>query len=65
MDYYAFAGSDVYAFDLDYQTTYGNSEASMRFYVPDFDAAAGSYAGGVLVAPGGRDFSPFTALTFT
>ncbi|MGC6468228.1 MAG: hypothetical protein ACON5M_01620 [Chitinophagales bacterium] len=64
MDYYAFAGSDVYAFDLDYQTTYGNSEASMRFYVPDFDAAAGSYAGGVFVAPGGRDFSPFTALTF-
>ena len=64
LDYAAFGGSDVFAFDIDFVETYGGTAASMKFAVPDQNAAAGSYAGGVFFVAGGRDLSGFTALTF-
>lgn len=64
LEYAAFGGSDVTAFDVDFEETYAGSEASMRFAVPDFDSPQGSYAGGVFFVGGGRDLSAYTALTF-
>jgi hypothetical protein len=64
LDYAAFGGSDYSAFDIDFVETYGGSAASMRFAVPDFNAAEGSYAGGVYFVESGRDLSGYTALTF-
>ncbi len=64
LEYNAFGGSDVFAFDLDYEETYGGTEASMKFAVPDLNSPAGTYAGGVFFVAGGRDLSGYTALTF-
>lgn len=64
LEYAAFGGSDVTAFDIEFVETYGGSAASMRFAVPNVNAAEGAYAGGVFFVAGGRDLSSFTALTF-
>lgn len=62
--YAAFGGSDVKAFQVDYETTYNNSKASMRYAVPDANSPQGAYAGGSYFSSTGRDLSGFNALTF-
>lgn len=62
--YAAFAGSDVTAFHIDNLVTYGGTQASMRFEVPDANSPQGSYAGGAFFSRTGRDLSGFNALTF-
>ena len=62
--YSAFGGSDVKAFQVDNQETYGNTKASMRFEVPDANSATGSYAGGVFFSKTGRNLEEYNALTF-
>lgn len=62
--YAAFGGSDVKAFQIDKQVTYGGTSASMRFAVPDANSPQGSYAGGVFFSKTGRDLTGYNALTF-
>ncbi|MFM7543601.1 MAG: glycosyl hydrolase family 16 [Ignavibacteria bacterium] len=62
--YAAFGGSDVKAFQVDYETTYNNSRASMKYEVPDANSPKGAYAGGAYFSRTGRDLSGFNALTF-
>lgn len=63
LQYAAFGGSVVTAFDVD-NTIYYSGGASMRIAVPDVGDPRGSYAGGVYFTSGPRDLSQFTALTF-
>ncbi len=62
--YAAFGGSDVKAFQVDYETTHNNSKASMRYEVPDANSPQGAYAGGAYFSRTGRDLSGYNALTF-
>lgn len=62
--YAAFGGSDVKAFQVDNQVTYGGTRQSMRFEVPDANSPNGSYAGGVFFSKTGRNLSGYNALTF-
>jgi len=62
--YAAFGTSDVKAFQVDNQTTYGGTKQSMRFDVPDANSPNGSYAGGVYLSKTGRNLSGYNALTF-
>lgn len=62
--YAAFGGSDVKAFQVDNQVSYGGTKQSMRFEVPDANSPNGSYAGGVFFSKTGRDLSGYNALTF-
>lgn len=62
--YAAFGGSDVKAFQVDNQVSYGGTRQSMRFEVPDANSPNGSYAGGVFFSKTGRDLSGYNALTF-
>jgi hypothetical protein len=62
--YAAFGGSDVRAFQVDNQVTYGGTRQSMRFEVPDANSPNGSYAGGVFLSKSGRNLSGYNALTF-
>jgi hypothetical protein len=64
LQYAAFGGSDVRAFDVDTRETYNNSARSMRFDVPDANSPAGAFAGGVFYSSTGRNLSNFNALTF-
>jgi hypothetical protein len=64
LNYAAFGGSVPTAFDVDNDVTYGNSEASMRFEVPDAGDPRGAYAGGAYYTDAGRDLSGYDALTF-
>lgn len=64
LNYAAFGGSVPTAFDVDKQITYNNSEASMRFDVPNANDPLGAYAGGAYFTSTGRDLSSFNALTF-
>jgi hypothetical protein len=64
LNYAAFGGSNPKAFQVDQNVTYNNSEASMRFEVPNVDAPEGAYAGGCFFTSSGRDLSGYTALTF-
>lgn len=64
LQYAAFGGSDVTAFDIDNDVTYAGSAAAMRFAVPDLNSPEGTYAGGVFYVEGGRDLSSFTVLSF-
>lgn len=64
LNYAAFGGSVPTAFDVDNDVTYNNSEASMRFEVPDVGDPRGAYAGGVFFTEVGRDLSGYNALTF-
>ncbi|HEX4875946.1 MAG TPA: Ig-like domain-containing protein [Chitinophagaceae bacterium] len=62
--YAAFGGSDVKAFQVDKQVTYGGTRQSMRFEVPDANSPNGSYAGGVFLSKSGRNLSGYNAITF-
>ena len=64
LQYAAFGGSDVRAFQVDTRETYNNSLRSMRIDVPDANSPTGSYAGGVFYSTAGRNLSGFNALTF-
>lgn len=63
LEYAAFGGSVVTAFDVDTDISYSGS-SSMRIAVPDVNDPRGAFAGGVYFTSGPRDLSPFTALTF-
>ncbi len=53
------------AFSVDQVETFGGSSASMRFDVPNPDNALGNYVGAFFLDEnGGRDLSPYNALTF-
>ncbi|MBS4035161.1 MAG: hypothetical protein KGZ85_11900 [Ignavibacterium sp.] len=63
LNYAAFGGSKVTAFDVDKEVKY-NGTSSMRIEVPDFEDPLGAYAGGVYFTDVGRDLSGYDALTF-
>ncbi len=63
LNYAAFGGSKVTAFDVDKQVKYSGT-ASMRIEVPDFEDPLGAYAGGAYFTSVGRDLSGYDALTF-
>ncbi len=63
LNYAAFGGSKVTAFDVDKVVKYLGS-ASMKIEVPDANDPMGAYAGGVYYTTTGRDLSAYTALTF-
>ncbi|GAB4418713.1 MAG: hypothetical protein OHK0039_30440 [Bacteroidia bacterium] len=63
LEYAAFGGSDVMAFEVVDEGAYKGTSV-MRFSVPDFEDPSGAYAGGAFFVPGGRDLSGFTVLTF-
>ena len=63
LNYAAFGGSAVKAFDVDKQVKYSGT-ASMKFAVPDVGSPDGAYAGGTFFTTVGRDLSDYNALTF-
>ena len=63
LNYAAFGGSNVTAFDVDEEVKYSGT-ASMKFAVPDAGEPEGAYAGGVYYTTEGRDLSGYDALTF-
>ncbi|HKK73423.1 MAG TPA: Ig-like domain-containing protein, partial [Saprospiraceae bacterium] len=63
LEYAAFAGSKILAFQVDGTEGY-ESDAAMRFAVPEPDDPEGSYAGGQFFTSGARDLSGFNVLTF-
>lgn len=63
LNYGAFGGSKVTAFDVDTEVKYKGS-ASMKFAVPDAGDSQGAYAGGAYFTSVGRDLSGYDALTF-
>ncbi|MFK7936677.1 MAG: carbohydrate binding domain-containing protein [Saprospiraceae bacterium] len=63
LNYAAFGGSDVTAFDVDTEVKYAG-ESSMKFAIPDAGSPTGSYAGGIFSTEVGRDLSGYDALTF-
>ena len=63
LNYGAFGGSKVTAFDVDTEVRYKGS-ASMKFSVPDAGDPKGAYAGGSYYTLVGRDLSGYDALTF-
>jgi len=63
LNYAAFGGSKVTAFDVDKNVKY-QGKASMRFEVPDFEDPQGAYAGGAYYTTIGRDLTAYDALTF-
>jgi hypothetical protein len=64
MNYAAFGGSVVTAFQVDNDVTYNKSNSSMRIDVPEVNDARGSYAGGAYFLTSGRDLSGYNVLTF-
>ncbi|MFN8862694.1 MAG: glycosyl hydrolase family 16 [Flavobacteriales bacterium] len=64
LNYAAFGGSNILAFQVDNEVTYNNTEASMRIEVPDVNDPTGAYAGGTYFTSVGRDLTGYTALTF-
>ena len=64
MNYAAFGGSVVTAFQADNEVTYNKSNASMRVDVPIVNDPRGSYAGGTYFLTSGRDLSGYNVLTF-
>lgn len=64
LNYAAFGNSVPSAFDVDKEITYNNSEASMKFEVPDKNDPLGAYAGGCFYTTVGRDLTSYNALTF-
>ena len=64
MNYAAFGGSVVTAFQVDNEVTYNKSTTSMRVDVPRVDDPQGSYAGGTYILASGRDLSGYNVLTF-
>ncbi len=63
LNYAAFGGSKVTAFDVDTEVKYQGA-ASMKFAVPDAGDPQGAYAGGGYFTTVGRDLSGYDALTF-
>lgn len=63
LNYAAFGGSKVTAFDVDKKEKFSGT-ASMKIEVPDYEDPLGSYAGGVYFTSVGRNLSGYTALTF-
>ncbi|MCF8435593.1 MAG: hypothetical protein K9G57_02010 [Ignavibacteriales bacterium] len=63
LNYAAFGGSKVTAFDVDNDVKYSGT-SSMRIDVPDYEDPQGAYAGGVYFTSTGRDLSGYDALTF-
>ena len=63
LNFAAFGGSKVTAFDVDTDETYAG-EAAMKFAVPDAGDPEGGFAGGVFFTEVGRDLSGYDALTF-
>ena len=63
LNYAAFGGSKVTAFEVDNDIVYKGT-ASMRFEVPDFEDPQGAYAGGAFFTSGGRNLTGFDVLTF-
>jgi len=63
LDYAAFGGSDVTAFDIDTDVKYRGA-SSMRIAVPDVNDPRGSYAGGVYFTRAPRDLSGYNTLSF-
>ncbi|MEO1515510.1 MAG: hypothetical protein AAFV95_10865 [Bacteroidota bacterium] len=63
LQYAAFGGSKVTAFEVDNQIAY-KGEASMRFEVPDAGDPQGAFAGGTYFTEVGRDLTGYDALTF-
>jgi len=63
LNYAAFGGSKVTAFDVDNETKYSGS-SSMKIEIPDAGDPEGSYAGGVYFTSVARDLSSYDALTF-
>ncbi len=63
LNYAAFGGSKVTAFDVDTEVKYQGT-SSMKFAVPDAGDSEGAYAGGAYYTATGRDLSGYDALTF-
>lgn len=63
LNYGAFGGSKVTAFDVDTEVKFKGT-ASMKFAVPDAGDPEGAYAGGSYFTSVGRDLSGYDALTF-
>ena len=63
LNYSAFGGSKVTAFDVDTEVKYSGT-SSMKYAVPDAGDPSGAYAGGVYHTEVGRDLSGYDALTF-
>lgn len=63
LNYGAFGGSKVTAFDVDTEVKYKGA-ASMKFAVPDAGDPGGAYAGGAYFTSVGRDLTGYDALTF-
>jgi hypothetical protein len=63
LNYAAFGGSKVTAFDVDKEVKYKGT-ASMRIEVPDFEDPMGAYAGGAYFTEAGRNLTGYDALTF-
>jgi hypothetical protein len=63
LNYAAFGGSKVDAFDVDWMVKYKGTQ-SMRIAVPNFEDPNGAYAGGAYFTDVGRDLSGYDALTF-
>lgn len=63
LNYSAFGGSNVTAFDVDTEVKYDGT-SSMKFAVPDAGDPRGGYAGGVYYTDVPRDLSGYDALTF-
>ena len=63
LNYAAFGGSKVTAFDVDTEVKYSGT-SSMKIEVPDFEDPQGAYAGGAYFTSAGRDLSGYDALTF-
>ena len=63
LNYAAFGGSKVTAFDVDNDVKYSGT-SSMRIEVPDFEDPQGAYAGGTYFTSVGRNLTGYDALTF-
>lgn len=63
LNYAAFGGSKVTAFDVDNEVRYSGS-SSMKIEIPDAGDPQGAYAGGVYFTSMARDLSSYDALTF-
>lgn len=63
LNYAAFGGSKVTAFQVDNEVVFEGT-SSMRFEVPDFEDPAGAYAGGTFFTAVGRDLRAYDVLTF-
>jgi len=65
LEYYPYEDSRQDAFSVDSDEAHDNSDASMRFDVPNVGDPAGAYAGAIFRDEnGGRNLTSFNALTF-